>query len=205
MRYLPHLLALAGIWSLVVMSPGPDFVVTVSRAAVSRRTGLAAAAGIVVGTAVWASASAVGLEVVLAHYRWVAQAVRLAGAGYLGWLGIRMILQSRRAVPEPIAASGPPGLGPAWRAGLLADLGNPKAAVFWTSLFAALLPPTAPVWLRLAAVGLATVIAATWYSAVACAFSVAFMAGWYRRGKKWIDRATGGVLIGLAGRLAAEH
>jgi threonine efflux protein len=205
MRYLPHLLALAGIWSLVVLSPGPDFVVTVSRAAVSRRVGLAAAAGIVAGTAIWASASAVGLQVVLAHYRWVAEVVRLAGAGYLGWLGVRMIVHSRRAVPEPVAASGPPRLGPAWRAGLLADLGNPKAAVFWTSLFAAVLPPTAPVWLWLAAVGVAAVIAAAWYSAVGCAFSVALITGWYRRGKKWVDRVTGGVLVGLAGRLATEH
>ena len=71
--YLPHLLALAGIWVLVVMSPGPDFVVTVSRAAASRRMGLAAAAGIVLGTVVWASASAAGLELVLAHYRSVAE------------------------------------------------------------------------------------------------------------------------------------
>jgi threonine efflux protein len=204
-RYLPHLLALAGIWSLVVLSPGPDFVVTVSRAAVSRRAGLAAAAGIVAGTAIWASASAVGLEVVLAHYRWVAEVVRLAGAGYLCWLGGRMIARSRRAAPEPVAASGPSRLGPAWRAGLLADLGNPKAAVFWTSLFAAVLPSTAPVWLRLAAVGVAVLIAAAWYSAVACAFSVAVITGWYGRARKWVDRATGGVLIGLAGRLATEH
>jgi threonine/homoserine/homoserine lactone efflux protein len=39
--YLPHLALLAGIWTLVVVSPGPDFVVTVSRAASSRRAGLA--------------------------------------------------------------------------------------------------------------------------------------------------------------------
>jgi threonine efflux protein len=205
MSYLPHLLAMAGIWVLVVMSPGPDFVVTMSRAACSRRAGLAAAAGIVVGTAVWASASAAGAGLVLAHYRWAAEVVRLLGAGYLAWLGLRMIVHARAEVPEARADRGPVQIGPAWRAGLLADLGNPKAAVFWTSLFAAVLPPAAPLLVRVAAVIVAVMVAAAWYSAVACAFSLTRITALYRRAKSWVDRVTGGVLIGLAARLAAER
>jgi len=202
---LSQLAVLAGIWALVVMSPGPDFFVTMSRAIRSRRAGLAAAAGIVAGTAIWASASAVGLEFVLAHYRWVAEGVRLAGAGYLAWLGVRMIVRSRREPPATPADDGPARLGPALRAGLLADLGNPKAAVFWTSLFAAVLPPAASGSVRVAAVVVAVTIAAAWYSAVACAFSAAAVTRWYRRAKTWADRVTGGVLVGLAARLATEH
>jgi threonine efflux protein len=218
MSYLPRLLVLAGVWALVVVSPGPDFVVTMSRAAASRRAGLAAAAGIVLGTAIWASVSAAGAGMVLARYRWAAESVRLAGAGYLAWLGLRMILHSRR----PLPAEGPPAgsdagrdAGPgagrrrasvaAWRAGLLADLGNPKAAVFWTGLFAAVLPAAAPVPVRAAAVVVAIVVAAAWYAAVACAFSLAVVARRYRQAKKWIDRVTGGVLAGLAVRLAAQR
>jgi threonine efflux protein len=214
MSYLPRLLVLAGLWALVVMSPGPDFVVTVSRAAGSRRAGLAAAAGIVVGTAIWASVSAAGAGIVLARYQWAAETVRLAGAGYLAWLGLRMILHSRRALPAAGPRAGAPGsvADPgrqgsvaAWRAGLLADLGNPKAAVFWTGLFAAVLPAAAPVPVRAVAVVVAVAVAAAWYAAVACAFSLAVVTRWYRQAKKWIDRVTGGVLAGLAVRLAAER
>lgn len=205
MAYLPHLLVLAGVWALVVMSPGPDFVVTMSRAARSRRAGLAAAAGIVIGTAVWASASAVGLGIVLAHYRWVAETVRLAGAAYLAWLGVRMVIHARQELPAARAFEHAPGLGSALRAGLLTDLGNPKAAVFWTSLFAAVLPPAAPVSVRAAGIVVAVTIAAAWYSAVACAFSLTFVTSRYARAKRWVDRITGGALIGLAARLAAEH
>jgi threonine efflux protein len=205
MSYLPHLVVLAGVWALVVMSPGPDFVVTMSRAAGSRRAGLAAAAGIVMGTAIWASASAAGGGIVLARYQWAAEAVRYLGAGYLAWLGLQMILRSGRAMPEAEADARPRGAGAAWRAGLLADLGNPKAAVFWTGLFAAVLPPTAPVTVRAAAVAVAVAVAAAWYSAVACAFSLAVITRRYRQAKKWIDRVTGSVLAGLAIRLAAEH
>ena len=206
MSYLPHLLALAGVWVLVVMSPGPDFVVTMSRATGSRRAGLAAAAGITLGTAIWASASAAGAGIVLARYQWAAEAVRYLGAGYLAWLGLRMILHSGRAVPDAGADAGERrGTGAAWRAGLLADLGNPKAAVFWTGLFAAVLPAAAPVTVRATAVALVVAIAAAWYSAVACAFSLELITRRYRRAKKWIDRVTGGVLTGLAATLAAEH
>jgi threonine efflux protein len=203
--YWPHLLVLAGIWALVVISPGPDFVVTISRAAGSRRAGLAAAAGIVMGTAIWASASAVGLGIVFAHYRWVAEVVRLVGAGYLAWLGLRMITHARRPLPAAVAHQAGPRLGAAWRAGLLADLGNPKAAVFWTSLFATVLPLDAPVWVRVLALVVVVAVAAGWYSAVACLFSLAAITSRYQRAKKWIDRATGGVLVGLAARLATEH
>ena len=205
MSIWPHLVALAGIWAVVVISPGPDFVVTISHAARSRRAGLAAAAGIVVGTAIWASASAVGLEVVFAHYRWAADVVRLLGAGYLVWLGVRMITRARQPLPAAAAPGSPARLGPSWRAGLLADLGNPKAAVFWTSLFAAVLPPGAPTWVRVLAIVVVVTVAGAWYAAVACTFSLAPITRAYQRAKKWIDRGTGGVLIGLAARLAAEH
>jgi len=214
MSYLPHLLVLAGVWALVVISPGPDFVVTMSRAASSRRAGLAAAAGIVLGTAIWASASAASVGIVLARYQWAAQSVRYLGAGYLAWLGLRMILHSGRPVPPdhgavtadlPDTAVARRGNWAAWRAGLLADLGNPKAAVFWTSLFATVLPPAAAVTVRAAAVVVAVAIAALWYGAVACAFSLDAVTSRYRRAKKWVDRVTGGVLAGLAVRLATEH
>jgi threonine/homoserine/homoserine lactone efflux protein len=212
MSYLPRLLVLAGVWALVVMSPGPDFVVTVTRAAGSRRAGLAAAAGIVAGTAIWASVSAAGAGMVLARYRWAAETVRLAGAAYLAWLGLRMILDSRRALPDALSDAGPDAgrdadrrSGAAWRAGLLADLGNPKAAVFWTGLFAAVLPAAAPVPVRASAVLVAVAVAAAWYAAVACAFSLAAISRRYRQAKKWIDRVTGGVLAGLAVRLATER
>ncbi len=48
-------------------------------------------------------------------------------------------------------------------------------------------------------------VAAIWYSAVASMFSLAAITRAYQKTKKWIDRVTGGVLIGLATRLAAEH
>jgi threonine/homoserine/homoserine lactone efflux protein len=192
----PRLVALAGIWAVVVISPGPDFVVTVSHAARSWRAGLAAAAGIVAGTAIWASVSAVGLEVVFAHYRWVADVVRLLGAGYLAWLGARMIIRARRPLPAAAAPGSPARPGPSWPAGLLADLGNRKAAVFWTSLFAVVLPAGAPTWMRVLAIVVVV---------VACTFSLAAVTSAYQRAKKWIDRGTGGVLIGLAARLTTEH
>jgi threonine efflux protein len=185
------------------MSPGPDFVVTISRASRSRRACLATAAGIVTGTAIWASASAAGLGLVFAHYRWVAEVVRLLGGGYLAWLGVRMIIHSRRPLPAATASGAAARLGPSWRTGLLADLGNPKAAVFWTSLFAAVLPPATPTWVRVLAI-VVVAVAAIWYSAVASMFSLAAITTAYQKTKSGRPGHRG-VLIGLAARLAAEH
>ena len=88
------------------MSRGPDFVVTMSRAAGSRRAGLATAAGITLGTAIWASVSTAGAGIVLARYQWAAEAVRYLGARDLAWLGLRLVLHSGRAVPEAGADGG---------------------------------------------------------------------------------------------------
>jgi len=116
-----------------------------------------------------------------------------------------MIIHARRPLPAASASGGAPRPGPSWRAGLLADLGNPEAAVFWTSLFAAALPPATPTWVRVPAIVVVVAVAAIWYSAVASMFSLAAITRAYQKAKKWIDRVTGGVLIGLAARLAAGH
>jgi threonine/homoserine/homoserine lactone efflux protein len=140
-----------------------------------------------------------------AHARWAADVVRLLGAGYPAWLGARMITHARQPLPAATAPGSPARPRPSWRAGLLADLGNPKAAVFWTSLFAAVLPPRAPTWVRVLAIVVVVTVAGAWYAAVACTFSLTPITRAYQRAKKWIDRGTGGVLIGLATHLAAEH
>src|SRR5437763_463221 len=85
-----RLVALAGIWSIVVISPGPDFVATAHHASGgSRRAGLAVVAGIACGTAIWSISAIVGLALVVAHARWILDLIRIGGAVTLAVLGIR--------------------------------------------------------------------------------------------------------------------
>jgi threonine efflux protein len=205
MSYLPQLLALAGVWAIVVISPGPNFVATVHHAvSYSRRDGLLVVLGIAAGTTIWATVSVVGLGVLFAHVSWLVEVIRTIGAIYLTYLGGKMIWQAARqkVVAEPSAVA--PRRGPAWRVGFLTDISNPKAAAFFGSLFSVFLPAYAPLWLQVASVVVVVLIAACWYSVVACFFSLEPVARGYRRVKKWIDYVTGGVLVALGVRLAVS-
>ncbi|HZR39921.1 MAG TPA: LysE family transporter [Ktedonobacteraceae bacterium] len=205
MSYLPQLFALAGVWAIVVISPGPDFVATihytVSR---SRREGLLVALGIAASTTIWVTVSVVGLEVLFARVSWIVEIIRMAGALYLTYLGVRMIWKTHRQKQGTEQEVVQPRRGSAWRVGFLTDISNPKAAAFFGSLFAVFLPAHSPLWLQVASVVVIVMIAACWYGTVACVFSFGPIARGYRRIKKWIDYVTGGILVALGIRLAVS-
>jgi threonine/homoserine/homoserine lactone efflux protein len=86
----------------------------------------------------------------------------------------------------------------------LTNIGNPKAAVFFGSLFTALLPAHPSVWLQGGVVVVMLGMASAWFTAVACLFSLPAIARGYRRLRRAIDAVTGCVFLMLAGRLAAD-
>ncbi|WKX73659.1 LysE family translocator [Streptomyces sp. XD-27] len=211
MNYLPQLLPLVGVWVIVLITPGPDVLVTAQYAtARSRRDGVLVGLGITSAIGVWASASLLGLAVLLARVSWLYDTVRLAGAAYLGYLGVRALLAVRRAGPAEAAVEhagadvGQRSAWAVWRVGFLTNIGNPKAAVFFGSLFTAFLPPHPELWLQAAVVGVMLLMATAWFTAVACLFSLAPIARGYRRAKRGIDALTGCLFVALAGRLATE-
>lgn len=216
------LLPLLGVWILAVISPGPDFIVTARYAtARSRRHGIAVGLGVSSAILVWAVGSMLGLTVLFTRVGWLYDVIRVAGAAYLLYLGGRMLWSSWRrgrgtaadrgaetsVHPSAGAVDAPPagGLVRAWRVGFLTNIGNPKAAVFFGSLFSSLLPAHAGLGLRGTAVALMVVLAAGWFTAVAALFGLGPIARGYAHARRWIDRVTGTVLVALAGRLTFDH
>jgi RhtB (resistance to homoserine/threonine) family protein len=204
-----QLLAFAGIVLLAAMSPGPDFVVITRYAAVSgRRTGVAAALGVACGVFVWAVVAAFGVAALLAASAVAFTVIKLVGASYLAYLGIRSLLAARRRGAGTLVAGTTvaTGLLAAFRQGLLTNLLNPKCAVF----FVALMPQFAPAAgsSRLAQTLLLSVVAvavtAIWFTAVAN------VVGGLRRllasspARRAMDAVTGAVLVGLGVRLAVQ-
>lgn len=205
MTYIPSLLVLAGIWLVLVMSPGPNFVAIVHHAiSRSRRDGILAALGVATGTAVWVTVSIIGLGTVLARASWLLELIRIAGAFYLTFLGIRMIWQAHHQKQARTQVSAPTSHGSAWRIGLLTDLSNPKTAAFFGSLFALLLPVHPTFEFQIACIVTVVLISAFWYGLVAYVFSFGLIARGYLRLKKWIDTVTGGILVALGVRLAVS-
>jgi threonine efflux protein len=210
--YITTLVEFGGTWGVIVMSPGPDLLVT-TRLAVnsSRRTALAAVGGISTGTALWATMSATGIAVFLAQEQSLVSVIRWCGAAYLLFLAIQVFRHAKAPLDQPSPTRGEMtdkadvGIFTAWRTGLFTDLSNPKAAVFWSSLFAAFAPKGSPLWLLTGVVVLAVMIAGCWYMVAALLLSLDRVFTYYKKAKRSIDYITGGVLISLAARLAATR
>jgi threonine/homoserine/homoserine lactone efflux protein len=183
-----------------VVSPGPSFLL-VSRISVvqSRAHGLAAAVGMGLGGTVFASLALLGLAALLSQIVWLDAILKLAGGAYLIWLGIRIWQGAREPLPsvDTVSAQKRTLLRSA-AFGLLTQLSNPKTAVFYASVFAAMLPASPPVSLLIALPPLVFAVETAWYAIVALSLSAAYPRKLYLRAKPWADRLAG-TLMGLLG------
>jgi threonine/homoserine/homoserine lactone efflux protein len=131
------LLAFVSVSLVVIVTPGQDTALTIRNVLLGgRRAGVATAVGVAAGQAIWALATGVGLAALIVASEPVFVAIKLAGAGYLVYLGARSLMSAWRGgenTPVPVAGGGRT-VAPAFRQGLLSNLGNPKMAVFFTSL-----------------------------------------------------------------------
>ncbi|GCE28738.1 threonine efflux protein [Dictyobacter alpinus] len=206
MSYVPSLIALAGVWLLAVMSPGPDFAAIVQYATTrSRRDGMLVALGVTSAISIWIVGSIVGLGALLVRMSWLVEIIRTIGACYLVYLGIKTILHAHR----PASVSSSQQLAPApgfsaWRVGFITNISNPKAVAFFSSLFIVILPANPPLWVLITSAILMLVIAISWFCIVACIFSLGAISRAYLRAKRWLDYITGGIFIALGIRLAIE-
>ena len=130
-----HLLAFAGLCAVLVAIPGPAVVLVMKSAiARGRRTALVTACGVFVADLVWVLASVVGLTALLVSSRTAFEVLRYAGAAYLLYLGVRLLLT--RDIDALRGSVGPPRV--TWRRafveGLLCDLSNPKTLIVFASV-----------------------------------------------------------------------
>jgi len=206
-------LAFLGIAALVIVTPGPDTALTIRNTlSGGRRAGLGTALGVAAGQAVWTVAASAGVAALLVASRPAFRALKWAGAAYLAWLGLQALWAAVRPgieVQRPDDRSGPGRRLPpaaAFRQGVLSNLGNPKMAVFFTSLLPPFAPVGAPAFLALLALGLLfctmTLVWLTVYAVlVARAGDVLRRLGV----RRLIEAVTGVALLALGGRLALER
>ena len=201
------LAAFAAVHLLVAASPGPAFL-AVSRTAIgtSRSAGVIAAAAMATGALIWAVSTLFGLHVLFAQAPWLYDALRLGGAAYLIYLGLGMLRDAWRGGGE---AGRPSRLAPGGRATFLrclaVQLSNPKAAVFFGSIFVTLLPATAPLWVKAAALAILAMNEFGWYALVALVLSAPPARRIYGNAKRGLDALFGGFLTALGVKLALER
>jgi RhtB (resistance to homoserine/threonine) family protein len=201
--YFGTLASIALIQLLGAASPGPNFfVVTSYSLAGSLRRGLLAVTGIVAGSLCWALLAAAGLGVLVTAMPSLYAALRIAGAAYLIWVGVKMLFsasRSRGGVSELDAVDTD------WqvvRAGFLTNMANPKSIAYYSSIFVAVFPADPPAWLFWAAVSTAVGVSAAWWISVATLFSLMPVRRGYERFKTKINTVLGVALVCLGLRMA---
>ena len=199
-------LVFLGVITLLTITPGADMAM-VSRSVFmgGRRAAFATTLGIGAGCLIWALASAAGVAAVLAASESAYDALRLAGAAYLVWLGLQSLLAARRGyLAEHAPASGRSGRAP-FRQGLLTNLFNPKIALFYTTFLPQFIRPGDPVLLlSVAMAGVHILLGIVWLSAYAWLLDRAVEAFRSSRLRRALDTLTGVVLVGLGIRVAAD-
>jgi threonine/homoserine/homoserine lactone efflux protein len=203
------LVFIAAGW-LLNLTPGPDVLYIVSQALRSGvRAGVVAALGIVSGCFVHVLAAALGVGALFATSATAFLLLKWAGAAYLVWMGLRLLLARPGAgVALPLVPSATPlsaNLPRIYRRGFLTNVLNPKVALFFLAFVPQFIAPDAPdkvvVFLLL---GLLFNI-----NSLPINFGYAWLAGWAAhrmsgasRALRWMDRAAGVMFLGFGLRLA---
>jgi len=203
--------AFIGISIVVIILPGPDTVLTIRNTLAGGRTGgVFTGLGVIAGQLVWALATSAGLSAILLASERAFHLIKLCGAVYLVFLGARSLWSSlRREEAATVADAGPRSRlshGAAFRQGAISNLGNPKMAVFFVSIFPQFAPNGHATFLGMMSLGLVfSSLTILWLSFYAAAISAA--ADFMRKPsvRRAIDGIAGVALIGLGARLATER
>lgn len=199
-----HSLALFVVAGLALnFTPGPDMLYVAARgASEGRPAGVVSALGIGVGTLVHIALVAAGLAAVLAAVPLAYLAIRLGGAAYLIYLGVRAFLARQAPASTPLT---PASLGAIFRQGVITNVLNPKVALFFLAFLPQFIDPSrGRAALQVIALGLLFDITGTLVNmAVAVASSrAARQLRTPSRGGIVLQRVTGGLFVALGVRLA---
>lgn len=184
-----------------VVIPGPNFVAVVYKAvSATRAEALALVAGIVTVNLFWSGCAIAGLGLVFAAFPWAALVVKILGAAYLMWFGVRLIVKAGK---HPVLQADENATGGVWKCflqGIVTNIGNPKSMAFYAAVFSAAAPAHVSVGTFASMLTVVVVVSLTWYGLVAVALSQSRISSAYQKARKVIDRLCGGLILGLGVR-----
>lgn len=186
-------------WAIGGGSPGPA---TLAIAGTSmnrgRRAGVAVAAGIVLGSATWGLAAALGLSALMAANAWIVEVLRYVGAAYLLYLAFKSARSAFSEKPLMPVAAGQRHLLRLFAKGLLIHLTNPKAILGWGAVFAIAVPVGATQVAIFETYGALLAVSCCVFFGYALVFSTPVFVRGYQRLRRLFEGAFA-LLFGLAG------
>jgi len=190
---LVHLVAL--------MSPGPDFFfVSQTAASRSRKEAMMGVLGITLGIVVWAGVALMGLHLLLAKMAWLHEIIMVGGGLYLLWMGWQLLRSARQRHKQP-QSDAPvvelPKRGMSFLKGLLTNLSNPKAIIYFGSVFSLFVGNDVGTATRWGLFLLIITETFAWFALVAAIFALPWMREKYQRMAKWVDGMAGVLFAGF--------
>ncbi|WNJ79416.1 threonine export protein RhtC [Cedecea neteri] len=193
-------LTVALVHIVALMSPGPDFFF-VSQTAVSRsrKEAMMGVLGITAGVMVWAGVALLGLHLILEKMAWLHNIIMVGGGLYLCWMGYQMLRGAFKKevkgeeTPKVELASG----GKSFVKGLLTNLANPKAIIYFGSVFSLFVGDNVGSVERWGLFVLIAIETFAWFTIVASLFALPKMRRGYQRLAKWIDGMAGALFTGF--------
>ncbi|GAA2244935.1 LysE family translocator [Streptomyces indiaensis] len=210
------LLGFLGVVLVAYVVPGPDFLVVLRSAAEDPAKGRAAALGAQTGLCAHMLAAAAGLSVIATRSPLVYDGIKLMGAAYLVYLGVRAVLAARRAARERRDTNGAPSgapeaEGPArgrlrsgFTEGLLTNVLNPKAALFFLSVLPQFVDGDGSMAQQIFFLGMLDVVigVAYWFALVVVAARLRALLARPKVRHRW-ERTTGWLFIAIGVSVAA--
>jgi threonine/homoserine/homoserine lactone efflux protein len=203
----PHSLLLFVIAGLALnLTPGPDLLYITARSlGQGWRAGAASSLGIAAGCLVHTAAAALGISALLQAAPLAYDAIRLAGAAYLVWLGVQALRP--RAAAAGVAALPPESLRRVFWQGFATNVLNPKVALFFLAFLPQFADPARGAFaLQVLVLGLIFIGNGLWVCLLV-ARSAAALAQWTGRRTgaiAWIQRGSGALLVALGLHLALD-
>jgi threonine/homoserine/homoserine lactone efflux protein len=194
---------------LIVLLPGPDTLVVIRNLIRGgRRAAIRTVLGVLSGLVIWVFAAALGLSAVLSASHDAYLALRIAGAGYLVWLGVQSLRSRGNLAQEPAADTSSRRrqlMGTGFPAGIASDLLNPKVGVFFVTFLPGFVPRGYSVgWMSLLLGAIFLVLTALYFAILIAASGPVTRWIANSRIRRRMDRITGLILIGFGARLAIE-
>jgi len=201
------LLSVVSIWSIAVITPGPNFFITAQATAKhSRLAGIFVVLGTCTGTIIWSFAGYFGIAYLFIAAPWIYTTLKIGGGCYIIYLGIMLIINScKSGAKSDIPHENSQSNFSNWWKGLITNISNPKTAMFITSLFASVLPKEPTVFTGILIVTLMAVISLTWYSFVVLIFSSKIFRHYYHQTQKWLEGFAGIIFVGFGAKLLLNN
>ena len=190
------LATVATIACVGIMSPGPDFLaVTYAAVTESRRSAAAVALGVVIGNGLWACAALLGVAALFALFPSLFMVIKTFGALYLLWLGVGLLRNARKPLPESNGGSPTGTMLKSFSKGLSTTMANPKAAIYYASALSSAAPSDAGFILLSGMVLSVFVVAAVWFTIVVSVLSNPKAASAFKRFKVYFESFFGSLLV----------